>query len=116
MANRTITFLRVCKTDDGWQRLPIVMGKNGRIRPGYALVDGEPVAFPDGHYVLRSYEGKRTIFRNVSERMLLTPWSHGNGNRNWQTSVPLLKVMGVAFDDPDPCMSRCTRCLPTRMP
>ena len=91
MANRTITFLRVCKTDDGWQRLPIVMGKNGRIRPGYALVDGEPVAFPDGHYVLRSYEGKRTIFRNVSERMLLTPWPHGNGNRNWQTSVPLLK-------------------------
>jgi DNA gyrase inhibitor GyrI len=26
------------------------------------------------------------------------------------------QVMGVAFDDPDPCMSRCTRCLPTRMP
>ena len=115
MANRTITFLRVCKTDDGWQRLPIVMGKNGRIRPGYALVDGEPVAFPDGHYVLRSYEGKRTIFRNVGE-------DAADAMATWQRQSQLAdvravaQVMGVAFDDPDLCMSRCTRCLPTRMP
>jgi integrase len=67
MANKKVSLIRLCKTDAGWKRLPIVIGKNGKIRPGYALVNGEPVLFPEGHYELRMYEGKRTVYRNVGE-------------------------------------------------
>jgi hypothetical protein len=35
------------------------MGKNGKIRPGYALVDGVAEFLPEGHYVLRTYEYAR---------------------------------------------------------
>jgi integrase len=67
MANKTVTLIRLCKTPTGWRRLPIVVGKNGRIRPGYALMNGEPVEFLDGHYELRTYEGNKTVYRNVGE-------------------------------------------------
>jgi integrase len=41
------------------------MGKNGKIRPGYALVDGVAEFLPEGHYVLRTYEGPRTVYTSV---------------------------------------------------
>ena len=41
------------------------MGKNGKIRPGYALVDGVARLLPEGHYVLRTYEGQRTVYTNA---------------------------------------------------
>ncbi|HZY73042.1 MAG TPA: hypothetical protein VFE22_08050, partial [Edaphobacter sp.] len=43
------------------------MGKNGKIRPGFAMVDGVPVHFPEGHYELRMYECRRMIYQNVGD-------------------------------------------------
>jgi integrase len=65
VANKKVSLVRVCKTDAGWKRLPIVMGRNGKIRPGYALVNGEAVLFPEGYYALRRYEGKKTVYEAV---------------------------------------------------
>jgi integrase len=57
----------LCKTDSGWRRLPIVMGRNGKLRPGFAVVNGEPVLYPEGHYLLRTYSGTKTVYRNVGD-------------------------------------------------
>ena len=65
MANRAVTLLRYCRTDAGWKRLPVAIGKNGKIRPGYAMVDGVAEYLPEGYYVLRTYEGKRTVYASV---------------------------------------------------
>lgn len=67
MANKKVTLVRLCKTGEGWRRLPAVIGRNGKVRPGYALLDGLPVAYPEGHYELRMYEGTRTIYKNVGD-------------------------------------------------
>jgi integrase len=65
MANRKVILLRYCKTERGWRRYPAAIGRNGRIRPNYVLVDGEPREYPEGHYELRSYRGSKPIYRNV---------------------------------------------------
>jgi integrase len=67
MANRKVVLLRYCKTEKGWRRYPVVTGKNGRIRPNYVLVDGQPVEYPEGHYELRSYQGSKAVYRNVGQ-------------------------------------------------
>jgi len=67
MANKTVTLVRYCKTEEGWKRLPIVMGANGKIRPHYAMLKGKPTLFPEGRYELRMYEGKRTIYKDAGK-------------------------------------------------
>lgn len=65
MANKKASLVWYCKTDSGWKRLPVVVGRNGKLRLGYAVFDGEPTHFPDGHYEIRAYEGKKTVYKNV---------------------------------------------------
>jgi hypothetical protein len=38
MANLTAKLVRICKTPQGWRRYPAVIGKNGRVRPGYVMI------------------------------------------------------------------------------
>jgi integrase len=68
MANRKVTLLRQCKTDNGWRRYPAVIGKNGRVKPNYVIVAGEEREFKEGYYQTRSYVGSRTVIRNVGDR------------------------------------------------
>jgi hypothetical protein len=42
MANRTVTVIRICKTEKGWRRYPVAFGRNGRICPGWVMVCEEP--------------------------------------------------------------------------
>ncbi len=67
MANRKVSLVWHCKTPDGWRRYPAVVGRNGRVRPAYGLVDGNAIQFPTGHYELRSYAGKKLVYENVGE-------------------------------------------------
>jgi integrase len=67
MANKTVTLVRLCKTASGWRRLPVVMGRNGKLRPGFALVNGEPTFMPEGHYEIRTYQGTKTLYKNVGD-------------------------------------------------
>lgn len=53
------------KTDAGWKYFPVVMGRNGRIRKGIVKVDGKEVSYPDGHFEVRYYEGRKTKYKNV---------------------------------------------------
>ena len=65
MANRKVILLRYCKTEKGWRRYPVAIGRNGRIRPNYVLVNGDATEYPERHYELRSYQGSKAIYRNV---------------------------------------------------
>lgn len=40
MPNTTVTLMRRCQTKDGWKYYPVFMGKKGRVKPEYALVNG----------------------------------------------------------------------------
>lgn len=62
MANRTVTLVRICKTEKGWRRYPVAFGKNGRVRPGWVLINGEPEYYEQGRYELRLYEGSRLVY------------------------------------------------------
>lgn len=62
MANRTVTLICICKMESGWRRYPPAYGKNGRIRPGWVMVGGEPRHYEQGRYELRLYEGSRLVY------------------------------------------------------
>jgi hypothetical protein len=66
MSNQTVTLLLAAKTEKGW-RLPVAFGRNGKIRPQYALVDGVPVHFPGSYYALGHFEGSKTVWTTVGE-------------------------------------------------
>lgn len=69
MANKKVSLVRICKTENGWKRYPAAIGRNGKIRPEYAVVkEGKnlkQVHFPIGRYELRMYEGSKTVYRPV---------------------------------------------------
>ena len=67
MSNQAVTLLLVGKTEKGWRRMPVAFGRNGKIRPQYALVDGVPVHFPGSYYALRHFEGSKTVWTTVGE-------------------------------------------------
>lgn len=62
MSNTKTSLIYYCKTDDGWKRFPAVTGKNNRVRPGYAMVNGEPAHFPEGRYLVRYYDGSKVRY------------------------------------------------------
>jgi hypothetical protein len=52
MANRKVVLVRLCKTEKGWRRYPAVVGKNGRIKPGFVKVAGKEREYREGRYQL----------------------------------------------------------------
>src|ERR1700677_3917070 len=68
MANRKVCLTRYCKTENGWRRYVVAMGRNGRIRPHFVIINGEQRGpYPEGHYDLRMYEGRKVRYKNVGK-------------------------------------------------
>ncbi len=65
--NKTVTLMRYCKTEDGWKRLPAVIGGNGRVRPGYVRQDDKLVEYPQGKYQLRFYVGSKVHYESIGD-------------------------------------------------
>ena len=65
MAAKKVVLYWHCKTPEGWKRYPAAMGRNGKVRPGYAQVGHAQILHEEGHYVLRQTEGRKTIWTNV---------------------------------------------------
>lgn len=53
------------KTAKGWPRASVVRDANGRIRPGYALIDNMPVHVDDFRYEVRYYEKRKLKYKNA---------------------------------------------------
>jgi len=68
MANKKVSLVRLCKTENGWKRYPAAIGRNGKIRPDWVVIDvlnNTQKRYPEGHYELRSYKGKKTVYDPV---------------------------------------------------
>jgi integrase len=68
MANKKVALVRKCKTPDGWRYYPVVMSANGKVKPDAVLVDGVEVAYPVGHYDLRSYAGSKLVYTRLKDK------------------------------------------------
>ncbi|MCU1251523.1 MAG: hypothetical protein JWQ49_4552 [Edaphobacter sp.] len=63
MANKRVSLVRKCKTEDGsWKRFPVAMSANGRVKPDTVIADGAEQVYPVGHYELRSYSGSKLVW------------------------------------------------------
>ena len=60
-----VTLVWRTKTESGWKYFPVLMGRNGRIKKGVVTINGVERSYPDGHFALRYYEGRKTKYRNV---------------------------------------------------
>jgi integrase len=65
VANRKVILLRYCKTENGWRRYPVVIGKTGKVKPNAVLVNGQEGIYPDGYYCIRHYMGDKPVYQNV---------------------------------------------------
>jgi integrase len=67
MANKRVSLVRKCKTEDGsWKRFPVAMSANGRVRPDTVIVDGADRVYDVGHYELRSYSGSKLVWTRLT--------------------------------------------------
>jgi integrase/recombinase XerD len=62
-----VTLLKQVKLDGVWKRYPVVLNKNGTIKPGYVTVAGKPKPAPDGNYILDWYEGGKRLRQSVGK-------------------------------------------------
>jgi integrase len=65
MTERKATLMIRYKTTEGWKRCPAVRGANGRIKPGFALIDGDPVKVDRYYYEVRYYENRQNQYENA---------------------------------------------------
>ena len=66
MDARSATLIVRYKSADGtWKRALAVRGANGRIRPGYALVNGRPEQQKDFLYQVRYYERRKLRYKSA---------------------------------------------------
>jgi integrase len=65
VANKKVVLLRYCKTEDGWRRFPVVIGKTGKVKPNAVLVNGQERLYPEGYYCIRFYVAEKPVYRNV---------------------------------------------------
>jgi integrase len=101
VANRKVTLVRLCKTEKGWRRYPAVVGKNGRVRPGFVLVDGQEREYPVGRYQLRTYDGARMIYRDAGENAAAAATARAKAEHKLTAKVEA-KAAGVKLEEDAP--------------
>jgi integrase/recombinase XerD len=94
MANRKIALVIYAKTDEGWRRYPVVIGDGKKIRPGYGMVQGEPVLFKQCRYELRSYKGSKLTYEPAGDDAAAA-FSKWKNVRDTMAAVAKAKVAGL---------------------
>ena len=67
---KSITLVWYCKTERGWRQFPaIITTEHGRkIAKHCHVIDrGEEACYPEGRFQLRTFDGPKTVYRNVPE-------------------------------------------------
>jgi len=66
--NRAVTLMIRYRDSNGtWKRHPAARGGNGRVKPGYAVVNGQPVKVEGFSYDLRLYENRTPKYISVGK-------------------------------------------------
>lgn len=65
MANLKVKLMWMCKTETGWRRFPVIMGKNGSVKPHAVVAGGQTRLYPEGHFEIRWYEGSNKKYDNA---------------------------------------------------
>jgi integrase len=95
MANRKVSIWLHCKTAKGWRYCRPVYGKNNKIKPGYAWVDGDERHFPDAQYCLYYQETSgRRVWDKISKNAALVVEMAERRQAYMQA-----KAAGVAVED-----------------
>lgn len=69
MDTRTATLIVRYKNDHGtWKRAAAVRRANGRIRPGYALINGTETQVREFQYQVRYYENRKPHYRPAGKK------------------------------------------------
>jgi integrase len=66
MANKRVSLVRKCKTDEGWKRYPVAMSANGRVKPDTVIAAGAEKIYEVGHYELRAYSGSKLVWTRLT--------------------------------------------------
>jgi integrase len=101
LANLKAALVRYCKTPEGWRRYPAVIGKNGRVKPGFVTVKGQMVEYPIGRYEIRKFVGKKLVYLSAGEHAVdalqaLLKETHLMAARDLLTDVQGVKLVEEA--------------------
>ena len=62
-----VSLYLLCKTPEGWKRYPAAIGRNNKVRPGYAQVGNAQKQFGGGMYQLRWVIEGKTFWGSVGD-------------------------------------------------
>jgi integrase len=89
--NREVNLTKRIRLADGSTRFcPVVLAANGRVKPGYVLVDGNPQHHPEGNYYLDWYVGNKRIRQSVGKDA-----AQASAKRHLQEGILAAKHSGV---------------------
>ena len=62
-----VSLYLLCKTQEGWKRYPAAIGRNNKVRPGYAQLGAAQKQFEGGKYQLRWVIEGKTFWESVGD-------------------------------------------------
>ena len=65
MANRKVSVWKYVKVGNRWKYCRPVYGRNNKIKPNWAFVDGKPEHHPEGNFYISRRDGKKKIWRKI---------------------------------------------------
>ena len=65
MANRKVSVWKYVKVGNRWKYCKPVDGRNNKIKPHWALVDGKPEHYPEGNFYISRRDGKKKIWKKI---------------------------------------------------
>ena len=65
MANRKVSVWKYVKVGSRWKYCKPVYGRNHKIKPHWALVNGNPEQHPEGNFYISYREGKKKIWKKI---------------------------------------------------
>jgi integrase/recombinase XerD len=65
MANRKVSVWKYVKVGSRWKYCKPVYGRNNKIKPHWALVNGKPEQHPEGNFYISYRDGKKKIWKKI---------------------------------------------------
>jgi integrase len=67
MANRRVTVWKYVQTGKGWRYCKPAIGRNGKIKPDWVVVNGKQEEHKEGAYYIRYREGDKQVWERIGD-------------------------------------------------